>query len=143
MLAEAEALIEVIAAIRETAGVNTLVRHDATCASACIALFVQGTKRHAGGSSTWMFHGVCRDRSNVPSLTQTDRFLDMLREAGVAPQFLRLLVEKGYVTTPGRLWTSGYELVHVFHAQIITDLLPSWRPERPRAPLSHSILGPR
>jgi hypothetical protein len=118
------------------------VRHDSMCASACVAIFVQGAKRHAGGSSTWMFHGVCAERANVPHLGQTDRFLDLLREAGVATAFLCMLVQEGYVTTPGKFWVSGYELVHVFHANIITDLMEPWRPEPPRAPLPGRMFGP-
>ncbi len=133
-LDETEALVKVIAAIRQTARVNTLVRHDAKCASGCIAIFVQGAKRHAGGSSTWLFHGACRSGSNIPSLAQTGRFLDILRDADVAPDFVHLLVTQGYVTTPGKFWVSGHALVHVFHANIITDLLEPWRPEPPRGP---------
>ena len=140
---ETEALIKVIAAIRRTATVNTLVRHDAECASACVAIFVQGSKRSAGGSSTWLFHGAYRHPSNVPNLAKTDRFLDILRAAGVAPQFLKRLVRDGYVTTPGKLWLSGYELVHVFHANIITDLLNPWRAEPPRGVPPIYIIGPR
>jgi hypothetical protein len=142
-LRETEALVAVIATIRETATVDTLVRHDAMCASACIAIFVQGTKRLAGGSSTWLFHGACRERSNVPDLAQTDRYLDILREADVAADFLSLLVGEGYVITPGKLWISGYELVHVFHANIITDLLETWRPERPHALPPAYVIRPR
>ena len=141
-LLETEALIEVIADIRQTADVDTLVRHDAKCASACVAVFVQGAKRHAGSSSTWMFHGACGRETNLPSLGQTGRFLDILREAGVAPDFLRHLVDEGYVTTPGKLWVSGYELVHVYHANIITDLLQPWRPERPLGPLPYLMIDP-
>jgi hypothetical protein len=141
-LLETEALIEVIADIRRTADVDTLVRHDAKCASACVAVFVQGAKRHAGSSSTWMFHGACRWETNLPSLGQTGRFLDILREAGVATDFLCQLVDEGYVTTPGKLWVSGYELVHVYHANIITDLLKSWRPERPLGPMPYLMIGP-
>lgn len=142
-LEETEAFVEVIKAVRRTAAVDTLVRHDATCASACIAIFVQGGKRHAGGSSTWMFHGACRGQTNVPSLTQTDRFLDLLRDAGVADDFLRRLVADGYVTTPGKLWLSGYELFHVFEANVITDLLPAWRPEPQQVPARNPMFGPR
>ena len=131
-LAETEAIVAAIARIRETAIVDTLVRHDAICASACIAIFMQGATRLAGGSSTWLFHGACHERSNRPDLALTDRYLDILREAGVAADFLCLLVGRGYVTTPGKLWVSGYELVHVFDANIITQLLEPWRPERGR-----------
>lgn len=134
-LTETEALIAAIAAIREEARVDTLVRHGALCASACIAVFVQGEDRAAGGASVWLIHGACRDRgTNIPSLALTDRYLDMLRAAGVADAFLCELVEKGYVTTPGKLWLSGYELVHVHRANVITRLLEPWQSEPPRPP---------
>ncbi|MCB1501689.1 MAG: hypothetical protein KDK07_18205 [Bauldia sp.] len=133
---ETEALIDAIANIREGARVDTLVRHGAMCASACIAVFVQGEDRAAGGASVWLIHGACRDRAtNVPSLALTDLYLDMLRDAGVSEAFLCELVAKGYVTTPGKLWISGYELVHVYHANIITRLLEPWRPEPPWPPI--------
>ncbi len=141
-LSETEAIIKVIAGIRETASINTLVRHDAICASACVAIFVQGRERYAGGSSTWLFHGAYHERSNVPSLALTDRYLDILREASVATDFLYLLVGEGYVTTPGKLWLSGYELVHIFRANIITHLLEPWRPEPLRASPHTRMLGP-
>ncbi len=140
-LQETVALIDVLKRIRKTAAVDTLVRHDALCASACIAIFMQGQKRHAGGSSTWLFHGASHSRTNVPNLAHTDRYLDLLREAGVTDDFLCLLVGEGYVTTPGKLWLSGYELVHVFRANVINDLLKPWRPEPPRRPYT-GIIGP-
>lgn len=134
-LVEAEAIIAALAAIRTEARVDTLVRHGALCASACITVFVQGEDRAAGGASAWLFHGACRDPgSNVPSLALTERYLDILREAGVDDRFLCDLVAEGYVTTPGQLWLSGYELVHVHEAGIITRLLEPWRAEPPRSP---------
>lgn len=136
-LGEAEAIIAALAAIRTEARVDSLVRHGALCASACIAVFVQGEDRAAGGASAWLFHGACRDpASNVPSLALTERYLAILREAGVDDRFLCDLVAEGYVTTPGQLWLSGYELVHVHHAGIITRLLEPWRAEPPRVPPS-------
>jgi len=92
---------------------------------------VQGDQRIAGGSSVWLFHGVCFAHTNVPSLSLTDRFIDILREAGVDEDFLCRLVDEGYVTSAGKLWLSGYELVNVYHANIITQLLEPWHPEPP------------
>lgn len=132
-LDEAEALVGVLAVIRAEARVDTLVRHGALCASSCIAVFVQGADRAAGGASAWLFHGACRDpASNVPSLALTHRYLEILRAAGVDEAFLCRLVTEGYVTSPGQFWLSGYELFHVYRAGIITRLLEPWRPEPPR-----------
>ena len=130
-LTETEKIVAVIARMRASRRVDTLVRHGAMCASACVALFMQGEQRIAGGSSVWLFHGVCYAHTNVPSLSLTDRFIDILREAGADEDFLCHLVDEGYVTAAGKLWLSGYELVNVYHANIITELLEPWRPEPP------------
>ena len=133
-LDEAEALVGALAAIRAEAHVDTLVRHGALCASACVAVFVQGADRAAGGASAWLFHGACPDpASNIPSLALTHRYLEILRAAGVDEALLCRLVTEGHVMAPGQLWLSGYELFHVYRAGIITRLLEPWRPEPPRA----------
>jgi hypothetical protein len=143
-LTETEALVSVIAGIRARARVDTLVRHGALCASACVALFVQGEDRAAGGASVWLFHGACREPGgNLPSIGLTDRYLDILRQAGVADSFLCTLANEGYVTTPGDFWLSGYELYHVYKANVITRLLSSWRPELPHLPPVDPWIGPR
>jgi hypothetical protein len=141
-LSETEEIVAAIADIRRDARVDTLVRHGATCASACVALFVQGEQRSAGGASVWLFHGACYDHTNVPSVSLTDRYLDILREAGVSEAFLCSLAAEGYVTTPGKLWLSGYELFHVHEAGIITHLLEPWRAEPPFAPPIDPWIGP-
>lgn len=128
-LGETERIVEVIRAIRAQGKVDSLVRHGALCASACVAIYAQGEERAAGGSSVWLFHGACHRGSNVPSIALTGRFLDLLAEAGVSSDFIRTLTERGYVTNAGKLWLSGYELHHVFEANIITRLLDPWRPE--------------
>lgn len=79
----------------------------------------------------WLFHGVCPDGSNVPSYAKTCQALDMLRTEGVAEAFLQMLTRKGYVTRPGALWASGYELFHVYESGLITRLLEPWQAEDP------------
>ncbi|MCB1494627.1 MAG: hypothetical protein KDJ86_02480 [Bauldia sp.] len=133
-LAATEQVIAALGAIRAGARVDTLVRHGAMCASACVAVFMQGEDRAAGGASVWMFHGVCYADSNVPSLSQTGRFLDLLRDAGASEDFLCRLEDEGFVTTAGKLWISGYELYHVYKANVITRLLEPWRRESPILP---------
>ncbi len=142
-LTETRKVIAEIRTIREQARVDTLVRHGAMCASACIAIFVQGEARTAGGASVWLFHGACRAQTNVPALDLTSEFLDLLRDAGVSESFLCYLVDKEYVLAPGKLWLSGYELFHIHDANIITRLLEPWRSEPPQAPPSGSGIGPR
>jgi hypothetical protein len=138
-LAEVEKAIGIISEIRDNARVDTLVRHGSLCASACVAVYMQGEERVAGGASVWLFHGACYGQSNVPSISLTKRFLDMLAAAGASESFLCMLVDEQYVLRPGKLWLSGYELFHVYEANIITRLLESWRPDASQAPL----LGPR
>ena len=143
-LIETEALVSIIAGIRRTARVDTLVRHGALCASACVAIFVQGEDRVAGGASVWLFHGACHETgSNVPSIALTERYLDILREAGVAQSFLCTLAAEGYVTTPGNLWLSGYELYNVYKANVITRFLEPWQPEAPQLPSVDPSIRPR
>lgn len=142
-LVETEKVVDVIATIRDDARIDTLVRHGAMCASACVAIFVQGEERSAGGASVWLFHGACYRHSNVPSLGMTDRYIDILRQAGVSEAFLCSLVDKGYVTTAGNFWLSGYELYHVHKANVITRLLEPWRPLPPDRPSANPQIGPR
>jgi hypothetical protein len=142
-LAETEEIIAVIATMRSHARVDTVVGHGALCASACVAIFVQGERRLAGGASVWLFHGACYDRTNLPSLSLTHRFLDILRQAGVSDGFLCHLVDKNYVTAAGKLWLSGYELFHVHQANVITELIESWRPEAPDLAPRDPLIGPR
>lgn len=142
-LSETEALVETIAVIRKDARVDTLVRHGAMCASACVAVFVQGEDRAAGGASVWIFHGAYYEGTNVPSLALTDRYLDILRSAGVTEVFLSCLLSEGYVGSAGKFWLSGYELFHAYNANVITRLLEPWRPEPPYLPPIDPLIGPR
>jgi len=130
-LAETERIIALVRDLRQTSRVDTLVRHGATCASACVVVFAQGERRSAGGASAWVFHGVCPAGSGLPSFAATCRGLDLLRKAGVSEDFLRMLLRGGYLSRPGALWLSGYELHHVHQAGLITRLLDPWQPDHP------------
>lgn len=130
-LAETEKIIAFVEDLRQSARVDTLVRHGATCASACVGIFAQGERRSAGGASVWVFHGVCPAGSSVPSFAATCRGLDLLRKAGVNEEFLQMLLLGGYLSRPGALWLSGYELYHVHDAGVITRLLEAWQPDHP------------
>lgn len=121
----------VLKAAREKAELTTRVMGGSICASGCIAVFMQGQKRKASGASVWVFHGACPAGSNVPSLSATNDYLDLLRESGVDESFVCKLAQEGYVTTPGAWIISGYELFHVYHASIITEMLPAWQPDEP------------
>jgi hypothetical protein len=133
-LAETEKIVGFIEGLRQSARVDTLVRHGARCASACVAVFAQGERRSAGGASAWVFHGVCPVGSGVPSFAATCRGLDLLRKAGVSEDFLLMLLRGGYLSRPGAFWLSGYELHNVHKAGLITRLLDPWQPDHPEDP---------
>ena len=130
-LEEVKKVIVVLKAVREIAKLDTRVMASGMCASGCVPIFMQGTKRKASGASVWMFHGAHGNNTNVPSPDATKEFLDVLTNAGVNTDFILQLSNLGYVTKPGKLWLSGYELNHLYDADILTELLPSWVPEKP------------
>jgi hypothetical protein len=121
----------VLAVVAKTTELNTRVLNGQMCASGCIPVYMQGAKRKASGASVWMFHGASNANTNVPSPEATREYLDLLVGRGVEPDFVRQLVDSGYVSKPGKYWLSGYELFHVHAANIITELLPPWVPEQP------------
>lgn len=142
-LAEAEAAIATLRDVRRHSRLETIVGYGKRCLSACVLVFVQGEERAAAGASAWMFHGVCPAYSTVPAPEPTRRYLDLLREAGVSTVFLCDLVRSGWLDRPGRFWSSGYELVHVHEAGVITRLLDAWQPlEARRAPVD-PLVRPR
>lgn len=127
-------IVEVLAEVRQRATLVTRVMGAQVCASGCVAIYMQGTERKASGASVWVFHGACSAGSNVPSESDTEEYLELLEISGVSTNFLCELRKKGYVSKPGNLFLSGYELFHVSKAGIITELLPSWQPEDPVLP---------
>lgn len=127
-LAYTEKVAKILRQIRGEVALKTYVRHGARCLSACVLLFAEGEERVAGSSSAWLFHGVCHAFQDRPAPLATQRFLDMLLEAGVSEEFICGFVEKGYFNEPGGYWMSGYELFHVHDANIITRMIPSWQP---------------
>lgn len=130
-LEEVKKVIVVLKAVREIAKLNTRVMGGGMCVSGCVPIFMQGTIRKASGASVWMFHGAHGANSNVPSPDATKEFLDLLTNVGVKTDFILLLTNRGYVTEPGKLWLSGYELNHLYDADIITEVIPPWAPEKP------------
>jgi hypothetical protein len=60
------------------------------------------------------------------------RYLALLEDLGVKPDFTCKLKQEGYMTSPGAFILSGYELFHNYDSGIITELLPNWRPEAPQ-----------
>jgi hypothetical protein len=124
-------LVAVLQDVRGRMELTTRVMEGAICASGCIPLFMQGEKRKASGASLWVFHGARSAFTNIPDTAATGDYLAMLSASGMDPAFRAFLETDNRVYRPGSLILSGYELFHFHKAGIITELLPSWRDERP------------
>jgi hypothetical protein len=133
-LVHTERVITILKGIRGEAMLETLVRQNHRCLSACVLVYLQGAERTAGSATIWMFHGPHRLHTNVPSPVSTLRYVDLLRQGGVSEPFLSFLVEQNRLNSPGGYWMTGHELFQMHHANIITRLLEPWQPEIPAAP---------
>ncbi len=130
-LRHAETVAAVLREIRDSARLQTLVRLDHECLSACVLVYMQGEDRIAGNATAWMFHGPRRLETNVPSIDATLRYIGLLRDSGVSESFLALLTERDRLKQSGAFWMSGHELFQDHGANIITRLLDPWQPEEP------------
>ena len=127
---EGRKVIELLGEIRAHIALVTLVGDHDLCASMCIPVYIQGDIRVASPASSWMFHGASRFMSNIPSLTATEAYFGMLRDRDIDASFIDFLFDNKYVTTPGAYWMSGADLAA--KSNVITRLLPHWRPADPR-----------
>lgn len=124
----------VLAEVRASMELTTRVMEGGVCASGCIPVFLQGSKRKASGASVWVFHGAHAARTNIPDSAATARYLDLLTQSGMAVGFREVLEKDNRIYRPGNLILSGYELSEIYRANIITELLPAWREESPILP---------
>ena len=130
-LAYVNELVDVLQKVRGRMQLTTRVMEGAICASGCIPVFMQGETRKASGASVWVFHGARTAQTNVPSRLATVNYLDLLSSSGLDPGFRAELERNDRIFKPGSLILSGYEVFNVVKAGIITELLPSWREEKP------------
>ena len=113
------AVARLLADIKRTHHVDTLVEGSNTCASMCVPVFLQGEVRRASGRSRWLFHEVRRHDilTDEPAETRpqdrkalTDRLFDTyFMPAGVSPAWIRetrVLMQDG-----ADVWRSGNELI--------------------------------
>lgn len=133
-LHHAKAVASILRDIRESVRLQTIVRLDHSCLSACVLVYMQGEDRIAGNATSWLFHGPRRLETNVPSPGATQEYISLLRDAGVHASFLAMLVEGGRLNNPGAYWMSGHELFETYRANIVTRLLDPWQPEEPVEP---------
>jgi Clp protease len=132
-------VIDVLKEIRDHALLITLVGEHDLCASMCIPVYLQGETRYASPASSWMFHGASRFMSNIPSLSHTLHYFDHFKDRGVDRAFINFLFDGSYVTSPGAYWISGNELAA--RSNVITNLLPNWRPAPPNPGPLHGVRG--
>ncbi len=131
-------VIAILAEMRRTVSLVTVVAERDLCASMCVAIFIQGDSRYASPASSWMFHGASTRRGGVPNPVMTRNHFNLFRDRGIDGRFIDFLFARNYVTLPGAYWMSGSELAA--ESNIITRLLPNWIPARPQPPSSGGIL---
>jgi ATP-dependent protease ClpP protease subunit len=131
-LREAEKVIETLRDAKKTRHLETRVDPGAMCGSACIPVFLQGTRRRAALTSAWLFHEVSRGRTRDRAKGIVDRaitervFEDYFSAAGVSETWLnqlRVMVQHSdYWQTGQNLWESK--------SGIITDPIDNHVPRR-------------
>lgn len=110
--------IAVLRNIKTTHQLTTIVDRGATCASACIPIFLASDRRRAAMSSLWFFHrswryqlsgGIDAVQTSVPGTHSLQRFLDRYyAPAGVSSVWLARV--KGIIDNNGGYWQTGREL---------------------------------
>jgi hypothetical protein len=109
--------VEVLRKIKQTHHLTTVVQRGATCSSACIPIFLQGTVRSAALSSIWMLHQVrtlnLADAAADTVAFQVDlaateaAFADYFIPAGVSKRWLKRVRQK---IQAGDYWQTGQNL---------------------------------
>ncbi len=120
------AVIGVLHHIKATHKLMTVVERGATCASACIPIFLASDRRTAALSSLWFFHRSWRHQlvggvdgviTAVPGRSSLQRFLEQYyASAGVSRSWLvelKNIIEKnaGYWQTGKDLWEAKSGIV--------------------------------
>jgi ATP-dependent protease ClpP protease subunit len=112
------ATVGVLAHIKMTHQLTTVVERGATCASACIPIFLSSDRRLAALSSLWFFHrswryqmtgGVDGVQTKAPGTSSLAGFLDRYyASAGVSRPWLAQL--KTIIETNDGYWQTGRDL---------------------------------
>lgn len=112
------AAIGVLRHIKETHKLTTVVDQGATCASACIPIFLASDNRRAALSSLWFFHrswrselsgGVDEVQTAVPGKSSVERFHERYYiPAGVSREWLRRL--RNVIENTNGYWQTGRDL---------------------------------
>ncbi len=108
--------IDVLRRIKQTHNLLTVVWRGGTCASACIPIFLQGSRRTAARTSIWLFHEASRhgpdlkDRSTIADVTdaaETEEMVKTFETAGVSKRWLKYLRSK---IRSAEWWQTGSDL---------------------------------
>jgi hypothetical protein len=117
--------IKVLRGIKQTHDLITMVRHGDLCASACVSIFLEGSRRIAVLTSSWVFHEPSR-RENVSGTgarvtnpTATQQMLKEYVAAGVSQRWLKRLRTKIKGT---EWWQTGRDLSKA-QSGLITEVL--------------------
>lgn len=123
---EGARVIDTLVSIRQKMTLITLVGERDLCASMCIALFIQGQRRYARPTSSWVFHGASPTENGPPDARMTTRHFDIYRLRGIDVEFIDYLHDNDFLSQPGGYWISGSELSR--RSNIITQLMANWQP---------------
>lgn len=135
-----DATIGVLRRVKASHQLTTLVERGATCASACIPIFLASDRRVAALSSLWLFHrswryqmtgGVDELQTRAPGTRSLERFLDRYyASAGVSRKWLARM--KDVIEKNGGYWQTGQDL-WVRKSGIVTETIGDVQPrdERP------------
>ena len=113
-VAEGERVIEVLRQIKSTHELETAVTQGDVCASMCVFIYVQGTKRFGALTSSWLFHEVSHMDPVTKQTTKLDRaawerLVDKyFRPAGVSDTWIADLKPR---TIGSDYWQTGSDLI--------------------------------
>ena len=112
---EGEKVIQVLRRIKQTHRLQTVVGHGQMCGSMCVFIYVQGAKRTAALSSTWLFHEASKKDPTTKRTVSLDRKLwERLVDtywvpAGVSQEWIAKMKP---LTIRTDYWQTGADLVN-------------------------------
>lgn len=110
---EGERTIKVLRQIRTTHQLETVVNHGKRCGSMCVFIYMQGKKRVAALTSSWLFHEASKKEDDrVVSLDRGkwERLMDKyFVPEGVSPEWIAAMKPLTHRTD---LWQTGADLVN-------------------------------
>lgn len=129
--------VKVLRRIKRTHDLTTVVRHGDHCASACVDVFLEGSRRIAGLASSWLFHEPidrqAREQNGlaITDAEYTERMLAQYVAVGVSRRWLERMRKE---IKGANWWQTGRDL-WVDQSGIITEVMGNSMPrdtsERP------------